>query len=106
MDRLGVIPSPEGAGVAQLHVELVAVEDKIWSGDASMVIARTTEGELGILPGHTPLLGQLADPGMVRIQAEGGERTYTVHGGFVSVGEDGDVSILAETAELADGQTR
>jgi F-type H+-transporting ATPase subunit epsilon len=89
--------------VAQLHVELVAVEDKVWSGDATMVIARTTEGELGILPGHAPLLGQLADPGTVRIKTDGGERTFTVHGGFVSVSEE-LVSILAETAEPADAQ--
>jgi F-type H+-transporting ATPase subunit epsilon len=92
--------------VAQLHVELVAVEDKVWSGDATMVIARTTEGELGILSGHAALLGELADPATVRIQTDGGERAYTVHGGFVSVAEDGDVSILAETAEQADGQPR
>jgi len=89
--------------VAQLQVELVAVEDKVWSGDASMVMARTTEGEIGILPGHAPLLGQLADPGTVRIKADGGERAYTVHGGFISVSEEG-VSILAETAEPADAQ--
>jgi F-type H+-transporting ATPase subunit epsilon len=89
--------------VAQLQVELVAVEDKVWSGDASMVMARTTEGEIGILPGHAPLLGQLADPGTVRIKSDGGERAYTVHGGFISVSEE-SVSILAETAEPADAQ--
>jgi F-type H+-transporting ATPase subunit epsilon len=89
--------------VAQLHVEVVAVEDKVWSGDASMVIARTTEGELGILPGHTALLGQLADPGTVRIKTDGGDRVFEVHGGFVSVSE-GLVSILAETAEPVEAQ--
>jgi F-type H+-transporting ATPase subunit epsilon len=89
--------------VAQLHVELVAVEDKVWSGDASMVVARTTEGEIGILPGHTPLLGQLADPGVVSIKSDGGDRAYKVYGGFLSVSEEG-VSILAETAEPADAQ--
>src|SRR3712207_8058709 len=41
--------------VAQLHVELVAVDREVWSGDADMVIARTTEGELGVLPNHAPL---------------------------------------------------
>ena len=45
--------------MATLQVELVAVERKIWSGEATMVIARTTEGELGVLPGHAPLLGRL-----------------------------------------------
>jgi F-type H+-transporting ATPase subunit epsilon len=83
----------------QLHVELVAVERKVWSGDARMLIARTTEGELGVLPGHAPLLGQLAEPGTVRIQREGaGELAYTVNGGFLSVTEHG-VTVLAETCE-------
>ena len=49
--------------MATLQVELVAVERKIWSGEATMVIARTTEGELGVLPGHAPLLGELAPRG-------------------------------------------
>jgi F-type H+-transporting ATPase subunit epsilon len=87
--------------VAQLHVELVSVESKVWSGEADMVVARTTEGELGVLPGHAPLLGQLADPGTVRIKAGGQEHTYTVHGGFLSVTAEG-VSVLAEDAEPAD----
>lgn len=87
--------------MAQLHVELVSVESKVWSGEATMVVARTTEGELGILAGHAPLLGQLADPGQVRIKTEGEELAYTVNGGFLSVTADG-VSILAETAEPAE----
>ena len=44
-----------------MHVELVSVEREVWSGEASMVVARTTEGEIGVLPGHAPLLGQLAE---------------------------------------------
>ena len=88
--------------MATLHVELVAVERMIWSGEATMVLARTTEGELGILPGHIPLLGQLADGGVVRIDEDGGQQlTVAVHGGFLSVTENG-VSILAELAEFAD----
>jgi F-type H+-transporting ATPase subunit epsilon len=89
--------------VATLHVELVSVERLLWSGDATMVIARTTEGELGVLPGHAPLLGELAPGGIVRIQEEGGgeELVFAVHGGFLSVTEDG-VSVLAELAERSD----
>jgi F-type H+-transporting ATPase subunit epsilon len=87
--------------VATLQVELVAVERKIWSGEATSVIARTTEGELGVLPGHTPLLGQLADGGVVTIHTESGEdMVIAAHGGFLSVTERG-VSILAETAEIS-----
>jgi F-type H+-transporting ATPase subunit epsilon len=88
--------------VATVHVELVSVERLLWSGEARMVIARTTEGELGVLPRHAPLLGQLADGGVVRVQEDGGgEVTFAVHGGFLSVTEDG-VSILAELAERAE----
>jgi F-type H+-transporting ATPase subunit epsilon len=87
--------------VATLPVELVAVERKIWSGEATIVLARTTEGELGILPGHTPLLGQLAEGGVVTIRTESGEDVVVAaHGGFLSVTDRG-VSILAETAELS-----
>jgi len=88
--------------VAELHVELVAVEQEVWSGEASEVIARTTEGELGILPGHTPLLGELAAGATVRILQEGGDEVVAaVHGGFLSVTEEG-VTVLAEVAELKD----
>jgi len=87
--------------VAQLHVELVAVESKLWSGEADAVFARTTEGELGVLPGHAPLLGQLADPGMVRIKTGSEELAYTVNGGFLSVTGEG-VANLVETAEPAE----
>ncbi len=88
--------------MATLHVELVSVERLLWSGDATMIIARTTEGELGVLPGHAPLLGELAPGGIVRIQQEGGEElVFAVHGGFLSVTEDG-VSVLAELAERSD----
>lgn len=81
-----------------LQVDLVAVEEKVWSGQAEMLVARTTEGELGILPGHAPLLGQLAEPGQVRIKLEDGSQlTYEVDGGFLSVTGDG-VTVLAESA--------
>ena len=87
--------------MATLQVELVAVERKIWSGEARMVIARTTEGELGVLPGHAPLLGQLAEGGVVTIRTDSGEDVVVAaHGGFLSVTERG-VSILAETAEIS-----
>ncbi|SEO91216.1 F0F1 ATP synthase subunit epsilon [Trujillonella endophytica] len=87
--------------MATLQVELVAVERTIWSGEATMVIARTTEGELGVLPGHAPLLGQLAEGGVVTIRtAEGDDLVVAAHGGFLSVTQQG-VSILAETAEIS-----
>ncbi len=88
--------------MAELHVELVSVEREVWSGEATQVIARTTEGELGILPGHAPLLGELAEGGVVTIfQAGGGQVVVAAHGGFLSVTDQG-VTVLAEVAELAD----
>jgi F-type H+-transporting ATPase subunit epsilon len=84
-----------------MHVELVSIEAPIWSGEATAVFGRTTEGELGILPGHTPLLGALEPGYPVRIEQEGGEELrVAVHGGFLSVHKDGAVSVLAEQAEL------
>lgn len=88
--------------MADLHVEVVAVDREIWSGDADSVIARTTEGEIGILPGHAPLLGEIASGSTVRVtQSAGGEVVAAVHGGFLSVTDQG-VTILAEVAELAE----
>lgn len=82
----------------QLHVDVVAVEEKVWSGEAEMLVARTTEGELGIMPGHAPLLGLLAEPSQVRVKLAGGEQlSYDVAGGFLSVSVDG-VTVLAESA--------
>lgn len=83
-----------------LHVELVSADRHIWSGEANIVIARTTNGDVGILPGHAPLLGLLAD-GVVEVRTTDDESwTAAVAGGFFSVAHD-RVSILAEFAELA-----
>ncbi len=90
------------ASNATMQVELVSVERPIWSGEATAVYARTAEGEIGVLPGHTPLLGALAPGWLVRIlHADGVEQRVAVHGGFLSVRADG-VSVLAEMAENAD----
>lgn len=87
--------------MATLKVDLVTVERMLWSGEARIVLARTTEGELGVLPGHTPLLGQLAEGGVVTIRTESDEDVVVAaHGGFLSVTHEG-VSILAEAAEIS-----
>ncbi len=85
-----------------MHVELVSVERKLWSGDANAVFARTPDGEIGILPGHQPLLAELSAGWFVRIDREGeSELRVAVDGGFLSVREDG-VSVLAEVAQNAE----
>ena len=86
--------------MAELQVELVSVDRLVWSGEATMVIARTTEGEIGILPGHTPVLGVLVDGSTVEIREAGGEPLMVaIDGGFLSV-DEGGVRILAERAQL------
>jgi F-type H+-transporting ATPase subunit epsilon len=86
---------------ATLHVDVVAPDRKLYSGPATTVVAKTLEGELGILRGHIPLLGVL-ESGPVTIRTpEGKTVVAAVHGGFISVAND-VVSILAEVAELGD----
>ncbi len=85
--------------MSQLQVELVAADRRVWEGEASMVRARTIEGELGILPGHQPLLGVLVE-GDVSIKTSGGDRTATVDGGFLSVDRD-KVIIVAERVDAS-----
>jgi F-type H+-transporting ATPase subunit epsilon len=86
--------------MADLDVEIVAVEREIWSGKASFVFTRTTSGEIGILPRHIPLVAQLVDDAMVRVEREGeDDLRVAADGGFMSVTES-NVIILAESAAL------
>ncbi|CAN5586531.1 F0F1 ATP synthase subunit epsilon [soil metagenome] len=83
-----------------LQVEMVAADRTVWSGEASMVIARTTEGDVGVLRGHAPLLSLLVDAA-VEITTPEGVVHAAVEGGFMSVAGD-RVSILSEHALLAE----
>ena len=68
--------------MATMQVELVSVERPLWSGEATAVYARTTEGEIGIMAGHSPLLATLVPGWIVRIQREGeSELRVAVHNG-------------------------
>ncbi len=83
-----------------MDVEVVGVERKIWSGKATFVFTRTTAGEIGILPRHIPLVAQLVEDAMVRIEREGDEDLrIATSGGFMSVTEEG-VIILTEWAQF------
>jgi F-type H+-transporting ATPase subunit epsilon len=100
-----------------LRVMLVVPEGQVWAGDAERVVAKTLDGDIGVLTGHTPVLGILAAGSVVRIlpqgasaggsggsspQAAGGGAGWlqaAVGGGFLSVADD-KVSILAREAAL------
>ncbi len=84
-----------------LQVELVSPERILYSGEADMVIARTTEGEIAFMTGHTPFIGSLG-VGPVSIRtSEGDDVVAAVHEGFVEVTDD-RVTILSDVAELVD----
>ncbi|MBW0088061.1 F0F1 ATP synthase subunit epsilon [Pseudonocardia sp. KRD-184] len=88
--------------MAEMTVDLVAVERKIWSGQATFLKARTTVGEIGVLPGHEATLAQLEDAGVVRVDGtDGTSTTLAVRGGFLHITAE-NVTVLAEFAELAD----
>ena len=83
-----------------LHVELVTADRLVWSGEAKMVIARTTEGDVGILPHHAPMLSLMVD-GVVDVQTADGETwVAAVDAGFLSVANN-RISILSEHAEMS-----
>jgi F-type H+-transporting ATPase subunit epsilon len=83
-----------------LQVELVSPERILWSGEADMVVARTTDGDIAFLTGHAPFIGALGI-GAVTIEEPGGAQTkIAVHGGFVEVSHN-KVTVLSDVAELA-----
>lgn len=83
-----------------VHLDIVSAEAKIFSGLVEMVIVSGETGELGILPGHTPLLTSIK-PGPIRLIHQGGnQEVYYVSGGFLEV-QPNLISILADTVVRA-----
>jgi F-type H+-transporting ATPase subunit epsilon len=86
-----------------LRVKLVVPEGEVWAGTADRVVAKTLDGDIGILTGHTPVLGILAPGSVVRILAADATAAdwiqAAVGDGFLSVADD-RVSILARSAKL------
>ncbi len=82
-----------------LHVEVVSADRQVWSGDAVNVIARTVEGDIGILPGHEPVLALLQPCAVEIVTNDGRSETVAVDGGFISVA-NGRVSVLSQLALL------
>lgn len=87
-----------------LKVEVVSADRQVWAGDAINIIARTTEGDLGILPGHEPLMAALVPCVVDIVTADGRSETLAVDGGFISVA-DGSVWILSQGAVMGEEVT-
>jgi F-type H+-transporting ATPase subunit epsilon len=89
-----------------LHIELLMPDRSLWSGEAGMVIAKTTDGDIGIMTGHSPVFGILSPGSIVRIREVEGDDSpgdavrAAVRDGFLSV-TDNRVSILASVAQLS-----
>lgn len=91
--------------MAELDVALVAADREVWSGKASVVVAKTADGDVGIMPQHQPILS-LLKPSVITIRtvvdgAPGETLRAALHGGFISVADD-RVSLLSEAAELVE----
>ena len=84
-----------------VHCSIVSAELEIFSGQVEMVVATSTMGELGILPGHAPLLSGIK-PGAIRLVLEGGvDEIFFASGGFIEV-QPTSITVLADTAIRAD----
>ena len=83
-----------------VHCDIVSADESLFSGSVAMIVATGSLGELGITPGHAPLLSDLR-PGPVRLVKENGEEeVYYLSGGYLEV-QPGSIAILADTAVRA-----
>ncbi|MDO5735152.1 MAG: F0F1 ATP synthase subunit epsilon [Propionibacteriaceae bacterium] len=87
-----------------LKVQVVAADREVWAGDVVNVIARTTEGDIGILPGHEPLMAALVPCVVDIVTDDGRSETLAVDGGFISVAQ-GHVYILSQEAVMGEEVT-
>ena len=83
-----------------MQVEVVSADRVVWSGQSSNIIAKTVEGDIGILPNHAPVLAVLEPSAVVIFSEDGHREIVAVDGGFISVSQ-GRVSILSEYARMA-----
>jgi F-type H+-transporting ATPase subunit epsilon len=88
-------------GEKVLNVSVVSAERALWSGQAKSLVAKTPEGDIGILPSHEPVLALLVESPLRIEEADGSRLVVAVHGGFFSVAGN-DVNVIAEVAELAE----
>ncbi len=93
------VRASDGAQPHELQVSVVSADSELWSGTAKQVVARTTVGQIGLLAGHEPVLGILAE-GEVRITTTDGQVvTAKADEGFLSM-QNNVVTIVAGAAEL------
>lgn len=78
-----------------MQVDVVTPEERLYSGEAEEVYARSQEGEIGILPGHQPALLALAEGHPVRVRSGGREESFDVTGGFLEF-RDNHLTVLAD----------
>lgn len=83
-----------------LQVEVVSADRQVWKGEAVNIIARTVEGDIGILPGHEPLLAMLVPSVVEIVTTDGRTETLAIDGGFLSVAAD-HVWVLSQDAITA-----
>lgn len=83
------------------HVDVVSPEATVWAGEAEFLVARSTEGELGVLADHEPTMAALTT-GAVIIEHDGTRTTIGVHGGFLQI-LDNEVTLLTDRAQVAEG---
>lgn len=84
-----------------LQVAVVSAERLLWQGEAKSVVAKTPEGEIGILPGHEPVLALLLESPLRIEEADGSKMMVAVHGGFFSV-DSNKVNVITQVAEMAE----
>lgn len=87
--------------MGELTVAVVSAERSIWEGKAKTIVAKTPDGEMGVMPGHAPVLALLLEAPLRVETVDGTKVLVAVHGGFFSVDND-RVNVIAETAELAE----
>ena len=85
--------------MAELDVQVVATDHAVWQGKASSIRGRTVDGDMGILPGHAPVLAVLGEGDLVIEVSDGHTVTASVSGGFFSV-DSNQVTIVADDADL------
>jgi F-type H+-transporting ATPase subunit epsilon len=84
----------------QFHVDIVSPEGLVWSGEAEFVVARTPEGEIGILADHEPVMAALTQ-GLVSVDSTEGRTNVDVEGGFLQVLAN-QVTLITDRARIGD----